>query len=639
MSGRATILIVNYNGGDLLESCVASLSHDPVASEAEVIVVDNGSIDGSAERLNRAGRVKLVSLPQNPGFGAANNAGMSLVATPYVLMLNPDTELAEGSLGAMLDAMDGAPRLGLLGCKLVDRGGVLLKTVRRMPSLTRELSESLFVSRVLGRRWPRLAEALQDDRAYDSPQPAEWVSGAVMLVRTQALMEIGGFDEGFFLFTEEIDLCRRLRDAQWEVGYDPSLTISHLGGAYTVDSALAIENQRSKLRYFRKHHGRLQTAALASVLVPRLALRAALWGASGAARKDRALLTRSATALRAIAAYGGLTAEALLMPRPVTIAPHLIPATAAADTPRARYVVVTPARNESATLRGLAASLYEQTLPFERWVIVDDGSTDDTLQVAEKIAARDGRVTVVQRLAGAPSRKGAGGIFAFNEGLRTLGDLSEYDFIGNLDADLLLPPQYYACIAAAFRADGGLGIAGGHCYHRRGKRLLLDRVPDWHVRGATKTYRVSCYRDVAPLPEVPAWDTVDEVRAWSRGWRTHSLARPGAEHRRPVTGGEGGGTLRGKFTLGRNAHFLGYLPVYMALRLLRETFRPPLIVGALSMGLGYVYGAAAGDGVFDDLAFRRELHRHQRVRMQQVWRRAPRLAGEAGARSPKGPMS
>lgn len=280
-----------------------------------------------------------------------------------------------------------------------------------------------------------------------------------------------------------------------------------------------------------------------------------------------------------------------------------------------RYLIVTPARDEADYLPDLIRSLLAQHVPFARWVIVDDGSTDGTLDLARGLESEDGRVSVLARTARESRRAGCGDIEAFNAGLSLAGDIDGYDYIGKLDADLVLPPDYFRRLFAEFDRDPLLGIAGGHCYNRVGDRLKLDRVPDSHVRGATKTYRRDCFQQLRPLPEVPGWDTVDEVRARGRGWTTRSFRKNGVIHQKPVTGGSGS-VIKGRFVLGGMSHYLGYLPSYFGLRVIRDMAKPPYVVGAVAMALGYVSAASKRAETLEDPGFLRELHSYQRARIR-----------------------
>lgn len=290
------------------------------------------------------------------------------------------------------------------------------------------------------------------------------------------------------------------------------------------------------------------------------------------------------------------------------------------------YVVVTPARDEADYLPDLIESMLSQTAPFSRWVIVDDGSTDGTLEIARRLESADPRVSVLER--GGRERRvaGCGDMEAYMAGLASLESTDDYDFVGKLDADLVPPDDYFERLFGEFAADDTLGIAGGHCYNRVGEKLVLDRVPDTHVRGATKTYRQACFRELSPLDQVPGWDTVDEVKARSLGWKTRSFAEHGVIHQKPVTGGSGS-VLRGRFVLGQMSHYLGYRPAYLALRVARNAAKPPYVLGAAAMAAGYTAAALSGRARIEDPAFRELLRAYQKERLAGVfrpWRSRPK---------------
>lgn len=318
-----TILIVNYNAGGLLGRCLDSLASDPDAHECPVIVVDNASTDGSADAAEGRPRVLLVRLPENRGFGAANNAGLAKCRTPFVLMVNPDTEIASGSLTRFVQSMRRNPVVGLAGCRLLSPDGSLQFSARALPTVGGEFFEALFLHRFLRRANSRFSQTVLDPNQYESPRSVGWVSGAVMLARVKALEDIGRFDEGFFLYAEEIDLCKRLHVAGWDVRYDPALTMLHVGGAFITNAALAVENQRSKLRYFLKHEGRAGMAGYAVALVLRLLVRTAAWSIANRKRPDEMLAKRASAARATLRKLPSLAAELLLSPRPGVVDGHL----------------------------------------------------------------------------------------------------------------------------------------------------------------------------------------------------------------------------------------------------------------------------------------------------------------------------
>jgi N-acetylglucosaminyl-diphospho-decaprenol L-rhamnosyltransferase len=263
-----TVVIVSWNVRDLLRRCLQSIeaeARQAVDSLAlEIVVVDNASADGSVEMVRAEfPYVRLVANDKNRGFTVANNQGLALGQGRYLLLLNPDTEVTGGALATMVRSMDGHPQVGALGPQLRYPDGSLQSSRRRFPTFATALIESTVVqewwgdNRVLRRYY-------MADTPDDTIQAVDWVVGACLLVRRQAYEQVGGLDEGFFMYSEEMDWCQRIKDAGWLVVYLPTATVIHHEGRSSeqVVPARHIHFQGSKVRYFRKHHGTLQAEAL-----------------------------------------------------------------------------------------------------------------------------------------------------------------------------------------------------------------------------------------------------------------------------------------------------------------------------------------------------------------------------------------
>lgn len=282
-----SVIIVSWNVRDLLRACLASLTADAVSAAAgasqpafstEIIVVDNASADGSATMVaaefcsaaNAAAEfptVRLIASPENRGFTGGNNQGLALAQGRYILFLNPDTVVMPGSLATMVAYMEAHPTVGALGPRLRYGDGSLQSSQRRFPTLATALFESTpFAWHWPDNRWAR-AYRLEDDgrRMTDDGrsagfQPAtrvDWVTGAAILTRREVLDQVGGFDEGYFMYSEELDWCRRVVMAGWPIVYLPTAEIIHYEGKSSeqVPAARHIRFHRSRVRYFRKFHG------------------------------------------------------------------------------------------------------------------------------------------------------------------------------------------------------------------------------------------------------------------------------------------------------------------------------------------------------------------------------------------------
>ncbi len=265
-SMQLTTIIVSYNTRHLLDECLASLR----AAEAGIgggvcVVVDNASRDGSAEYLAQShADAELICMAENVGFGRANNAALPKVHTPYVLLLNADAFVAPDSLRLSLDYMAAHPRCGVLGARLVGRDGSAQPSARNFPT-----PWNTFLHQTGLQRWfPRTPRIDPPDRDADTAGECDWVPGCYYLIRKEVIDQVGLFDPLFFLYAEEVDLCRRVKAAGWQVHYFPQARVIHLGGeSAKADGALNVGRQidalsiESNLLYFRKHHGRLGLAA------------------------------------------------------------------------------------------------------------------------------------------------------------------------------------------------------------------------------------------------------------------------------------------------------------------------------------------------------------------------------------------
>ena len=244
------VVVVSYNSRDCLRDCV-----EPLAREdgVHVIVVDNASPDGSLDVV-RDLPVTALQLESNGGFAHGVNAGWRAGSAPYVLLLNPDTRLDGRSLATLVDVLEADAGAGAVAPRIVDGDGSLDYSQRRYPRLRSTYARALFLHRLFPRAsWTD--ELIRDERAYERPGTPDWVSGACVLLRRSVLEELAGLDEGFFMYSEDIDLCKRLRQAGHELRYEPSAVVEHEGGASAPRTNLLPVLAASRLRYAAKHRG------------------------------------------------------------------------------------------------------------------------------------------------------------------------------------------------------------------------------------------------------------------------------------------------------------------------------------------------------------------------------------------------
>jgi len=258
-----SVIIVNWNVRDLLRRCLHSILANLPACQLEIIVVDNGSTDGSPEMVRTEfPQVHLMANPDNRGFTAANNQGLAVARGRYVLLLNPDTEVVGDALETLVAFADAHPDVGVVGPQLLNPDGTVQSSRRRFPTLATALLESTWLQPYAPRRL--LARYYVLDRPDDEVQDVDWVTGAALMARREAVEQVGPLDEGFFMYSEELDWCRRFRAAGWRVIYLPTARIIHHEGKSSeqVLPARHIHFQTSKIRYFRKYHGPAAAEAL-----------------------------------------------------------------------------------------------------------------------------------------------------------------------------------------------------------------------------------------------------------------------------------------------------------------------------------------------------------------------------------------
>ena len=289
-------VVVSYNSRDTLRACVNPLL---ALSGVTVTVVDNNSLDGSLESLEGL-PVRVIRSDRNAGFGAGCNLGAAAGSEPFVLLINPDAEITSGALERMLTVLETEPDVALVGPRLVEKSGELVHSMRRYQRTRSMWAQALFLHRLLPRaRWAN--EIDTRPAAYSEPSNPEWLSGACMLVRRPAFEAVGGFDDAFFLYCEDQDLCRRLRAAGGRVRYEPAAVVSHLGGHSAPRSSLYAVLAQSRIRYARKHNGRVR-AALQRIAVATEAFTHAVAGFAGRPahfRGHRAALRASLQRLQA----------------------------------------------------------------------------------------------------------------------------------------------------------------------------------------------------------------------------------------------------------------------------------------------------------------------------------------------------
>ncbi|HEY3111397.1 MAG TPA: glycosyltransferase family 2 protein [Chloroflexota bacterium] len=257
-----SVVTVSHNSRDLLRACLLSLGSS--SAVIEVLVVDSGSIDGTAELVGREfPSVRLLATAQNLGFTRGNNRALRIARGRHLLLLNPDTVVEPGALDAMLGFLEARPDVGVVGPQLRSPDGIVQPSRHRFPGRLTAFVDGTVLERWFGRS--RLLDAFYArDRGDDELQDVDWLRGACLMVRREAAASAGLFDERFFMYSEEVDLCRRIRAAGWRVVYLPSAVVVHHEGRSSEQNLAArdIHFHDSRVRYYQKHFGRPLAIAL-----------------------------------------------------------------------------------------------------------------------------------------------------------------------------------------------------------------------------------------------------------------------------------------------------------------------------------------------------------------------------------------
>jgi GT2 family glycosyltransferase len=241
-----SVIIVSFNARADLERCLESLRAAPPTVDYEIIVVDNGSTDGSVEAARRFSGVRVIEAGANLGFARANNVGIRASSGVNLLLLNSDTVVSPGSLDRLLDELGGDPSVAVVGPRLVDGDG------------RAELSFGGMIGPLNELRQKRLARSAAVEQLTRRRQYPDWVSGACLLVRRTDAAAVGGLDERFFMYTEDVDFCAAIRALGRRILFTPNVEVVHLRGRSAASAPAATRDhyRRSQIAFYEKHHPR-----------------------------------------------------------------------------------------------------------------------------------------------------------------------------------------------------------------------------------------------------------------------------------------------------------------------------------------------------------------------------------------------
>ena len=273
------ISIVNYNTRELLRACLQSIQDHPLSGEFEVVVVDNASRDGSVEMVRESFPwVQVIPSEDNLGYAAGNNLGLEGSRARCRLILNSDIEVHAGALDRLAEFMDAHPRCGMCSARLILLDGTTQAAVATELTLRKFATQQLLLDRT-GLAKYTFGEYWVDLNTVTEPLEVEQASGACMLCRGEAIQQVGPMDEGFWMYCEDTDYCKRFLNAGWELWYVPAATMLHvLGGSSTgARGEMVATYNHSAARYFRLHHGLLQGALARLIGLTGSTLRLVMW--------------------------------------------------------------------------------------------------------------------------------------------------------------------------------------------------------------------------------------------------------------------------------------------------------------------------------------------------------------------------
>jgi GT2 family glycosyltransferase len=592
-----SIVIISWNAKAYLEQCLSSVIAETRSLTTEIIVVDNASIDGSPEMVKaKFPQVKLICNSENLGFARANNLGIRQSCGEYICLVNSDVKVLPGCFYRLHDFMKSLPMVGMAGPRILNADGSLQASARQFPSLWRTCCRTFALDKLFPNN-PSFSGEVLPLSLYQQSQSVDALSGCFWIMRRQAQARVGGLDEDFFMYKEDVDWCRRMHVAGWDLWYCQTAAAIHYGGGSSgnAPTRFLLERERANIQYWRKHHHWLSTEAyrLLSLVhqINRVAIGSLSWLADAANREThREKLVRNWACARWLSGF-----PARPRPRPsqlnsakdvTSTTPSIHPASGNSSSlpgldTSPKYVLVTAARNEEKDLPRTIESVTRQTVLPVKWIIVSDGSTDRTAAIVKKAASTHPFIELVELPSGAP-RDFSSKVFALRPGLARLDSL-DYEYVGNLDADVSFTENYFEQILGHFGENPQLGIAGGFIYEEQnGEFRSRPSNSSRSVAGAVQLFRRRCFEGIGGYQPLHhgGIDALAELMARSKGWQVQAFPELPVRHHRPTGYGDGQ-VLRTRLRQGKMDYDLGSHPLFEVVKCLRRGKERPYAVGAL----------------------------------------------------------
>lgn len=287
---KLSIVILCWNDLHIVSECLRSIYAHTHSTHFEIIVSDNGSTDGSAEFIRQQfPQVRVVDNGLNLRFSKGNNAGIAVAVGEFILILNPDTLIHEGALDRLIEFADRHPEAGGFGCRVLNADGSYQGPARPFPTIWREWIAALYL-RPLGHVSDLFISDMYVRWRGDTERVIDWQSGCCQLFRSRVLKELKGFDERFYYYYEDVDLCHRVWDAGYRILFTPEATITHLGGQSTTSRArlrFELDKYRNRYRYFYKYYGKKGVRRIRRVTLCWLLLRYVGYGVKQALKRTQ----------------------------------------------------------------------------------------------------------------------------------------------------------------------------------------------------------------------------------------------------------------------------------------------------------------------------------------------------------------
>ena len=284
--------------------------------------------------------------------------------------------------------------------------------------------------------------------------------------------------------------------------------------------------------------------------------------------------------------------------------------------PQSRIVIISPVRNEEQFLPGIINSLIEQTYKPVEWIIVDDGSSDNTFEIASKASAAHDWIRVIRKPDRGHRAVGPGVVTTFYHGYDRV-KTKDYNYICKMDADLKLKPKYFETLLSFFDRDPHLGAASGKPFMEENGKFIEERTHDEMVCGQINFYRRQCFEDIGGFVREVHWDGIAFHRARMEGWRTHSIRHPELNfvHKR-LMGSSEKGIIQGRMRWGKGQYFMGTHPLFILAIAIYRMRERPFLIGGLLIFIGYYKAFLSSMRRYDNKAFRKSLHAWQMERLK-----------------------